>query len=432
MKRYSQVGLGARAVLYYEAMASDYSDCAEIVGFCDLSPTRMAYANERLCKAGGKKVPCYLYTDFERMIRETKPDTVIVTSVDRTHHLYIIKAMEMGCDVITDKPLTIDAQKAKRILDTMRETGRDLRVTFNCRYMPHHAKVRELLMQGVIGDVFSVHFEWLLDTRHGADYFRRWHRNKLNSGGLLVHKATHHFDLINFWLDTKPETVFGFGALNFYGRHNAEKRGETVFYPRSYGSPHADGDYFSLNLNASEMYRRMYLEAEEDSGYLRDRSVFADDISIEDTMSVLVRYENGAQMSYSLNAYLPYEGLNVAFNGERGRMEYRVVESGFADGTVCGRFARPALSLRVFPMFEAPYDVSIHSGIGSHDGGDNAMLNDIFRSVGEDPLHRAADHIDGVLSMLVGAAANQSIASGMPVRIDDLLCLNGMQLKPRR
>ena len=46
--------------------------------------------------------------------------------------------------------------------------------------------------------------EWLLDTRHGADYFRRWHRNKNNSGGLMVHKATHHFDLVNWWMIPTP------------------------------------------------------------------------------------------------------------------------------------------------------------------------------------------------------------------------------------
>ena len=71
-------------------------------------------------------------------------------------------------------------------------------------------------MNGTIGDVFSVHFEWLLNTKHGADYFRRWHRDKRNSGGLLVHKSTHHFDLVNFWLGTQPKTVFAMGDLRFY------------------------------------------------------------------------------------------------------------------------------------------------------------------------------------------------------------------------
>lgn len=57
----------------------------------------------------------------------------------------------------------------------------------------------------------------------------------------------------------------------------------------------------------------MYLEAEEDSGYIRDRSVFSDDISIEDTLGVTVKYETGTILTYSLNAYMPWEGFNVSF-----------------------------------------------------------------------------------------------------------------------
>lgn len=78
-----------------------------------------------------------------------------------------------------------------------------------------------------------MHFEWLLNTEHGADYFRRWHRDKRNSGGLLVHKSTHHFDLVNFWLNSEPETVYAQGDLRFYGKANAEERGVTEFYNRS-------------------------------------------------------------------------------------------------------------------------------------------------------------------------------------------------------
>jgi predicted dehydrogenase len=64
--------------------------------------------------------------------------------------------------------------------------------------MPLASKVRELMMQGIVGRPLSVSFSWMLDTSHGADYFRRWHREKDKSGGLLVHKATHHFDIINW------------------------------------------------------------------------------------------------------------------------------------------------------------------------------------------------------------------------------------------
>ena len=224
-KKYAQIGLGGRARFFYEAIASDYKETSELVAFCDINQTRMDYANKVLKEEYNiAPVPTYSTDLFDEMIKKEKPDYVLVTSIDRTHHKYIVRAMELGCDVISEKPMTTDAEKAQYILDAIKRTGRNLRVTFNYRYAPHNTKIRELIMNGAIGDVFSVHFEWLLNTKHGADYFRRWHRDKRNSGGLLVHKSTHHFDLVNFWLGTQPKTVFSMGDLRFYGRENAENR----------------------------------------------------------------------------------------------------------------------------------------------------------------------------------------------------------------
>ena len=158
-----------------------------------------------------KPLPTYKADQFDRMIAEIKPDKVIVTSMDRTHHKYICRAMELGCDVITEKPMTMDAEKCQQIIDTQKRTGRHVTVTFNYRYSPRNTKIKEIIKSGLVGDITSVHFEWMLNTSHGADYFRRWHRCKNNSGGLLVHKATHHFDLVNWWIDSQPETVFSMG-----------------------------------------------------------------------------------------------------------------------------------------------------------------------------------------------------------------------------
>ena len=108
-KRYAQVGIGGRAIMYYTAIAKDYNEYAELVGFCDINRSRMEYANRRIVnQLGYHEVPMYGADEFEKMIEETKPDVVIVTSIDRTHHRYIVKAMEMGCDVISEKPMTTD------------------------------------------------------------------------------------------------------------------------------------------------------------------------------------------------------------------------------------------------------------------------------------------------------------------------------------
>jgi len=422
-RKYALVGCGSRARFFYGAVASTYKETSEIVAFCDLSPSRMAYANEMLEKLGVKAVPTYSHTDFEKMIAEVKPDYVIVTSVDRTHDYYIIKAMELGCDVITEKPMTIDEEKAQNIIDAQKKYGKSLRVTFNYRYSPHSTKIRELIMNDVIGDVYSIHFEWLLDINHGADYYRRWHRNKFNSGGLLVHKSTHHFDLVNFWLGDAPKKVFAMGDLRFYGMKNAETRGITEFYDRAHGNPNAKKDPFSIDLSADADMKAMYLDAEKDSGYIRDRSVFSDDVAIEDVMGVMVRYNRGAILTYSLNTYLPWEGFNVVFNGSKGRIEMKVVEKSYVSGeddmTHYGEANQ--IEVWVYPMFAPPYKADIIQGKGGHGGGDPVLLNDIFGVPEHDPFNRAASHVDGAMSILTGIAANKSIASGLPVDIAGLL-----------
>jgi len=423
-KKYVLVGSGGRAEFFYSAIATTFNETSELLAFCDTNQTRMNYANRQLVnKYGYHEVKTYKTEQFEEMIKQERPDAVIVTSVDRTHHTYIIRAMELGCDVVTEKPMTVDENKCQDILDAVERTGKNVRVTFNYRYAPHHTKARELIEDGAIGKVTSVHFEWLLNTQHGADYFRRWHRDKRNSGGLLVHKSTHHFDLVNFWIGSEPDTVFAFGDLLFYGKENAEQRGVTKFYERATGHPNAKDDPFALHMDENENLKGLYLDAEHEDGYRRDQSVFGDGINIEDTMGVMVKYKNNAIMTYSLNAYLPWEGYRIAFNGTKGRIEMTVVEKSYVNsgGEKSQEGALKDKSITVFPMFAAPYEVEVEEGEGGHGGGDPVLLNDIFGTPQEDRFKRAANHIDGAKSILTGIAANRSIRTGQPVRVSDLV-----------
>ena len=262
-KTYALVGTGGRARMFYEAILGPHREHSRLVALCDTNQIRMDYTNgviEREFK--GQPVPTFKAADFADMIRQHKPDTVIVTSIDRTHHQYIIAALEAGCDVITEKPMTTDPEKCQAILDAVDRTGKSVRVTFNYRYAPHNSALRELVASGAIGTPTSVHFEWLLDTRHGADYFRRWHRDKRNSGGLMVHKSTHHFDLVNFWLGSQPDTVFAMGDLKFYGRANAEERGVSTPYTRTTGVDAAKDDKFAIDLTANPVQKGLYWDAE--------------------------------------------------------------------------------------------------------------------------------------------------------------------------
>ena len=442
-KRYVHVGTGQRAWMYFTALAGKHADAGELCAICDTNQHRMDYWNRYLSeKYHFGPVPTYKAADFDRMIAEQKPDTVIVTSIDRTHHKYICRAMELGCDVITEKPMTIDAEKCQQIIDTRKRTGRKVTVAFNYRYAPRNTKVKEIIRSGLVGTITSVHFEWSLSTSHGADYFRRWHRDKLNSGGLLVHKSTHHFDLVNWWLDTQPETVFAMGALRFYGRINAESRGIDYRYYRTRNVPAAAADPFRYvgpqDPHWKDVFDNIYFGSEGEDNYYRDLNVFGDGISIEDNMGVMVRYKNKAILTYSLNAHSPWEGYKVTFNGTKGRLEVTAVEVSAYKETNKQEYlpvecpgARPLDRERAElvpeilfqPHWGKPWiiDYPEVAADADHGGGDELILRHLFRGVEDDPLGLAADNIDGAKSILVGIAGNESMRTGLPVRIDSLV-----------
>lgn len=428
-KRYALVGTGSRANMFISALTTSYHDVAELVALCDLSQTRMDWHNQLIQSHSGlSPVPTYPAARFDAMLAETHPDTVIVTTIDATHHIYIIRALEQGYDVITEKPMTTDLEKLKAVMQAVERTGGSPRVTFNARYGPANALVRKLIMQGVIGKPLAVNFSEMLDGRHGADYFRRWHREKQYSGGLLVHKSTHHFDLVNWWVDSYPREVFAMGALQFYGQKNAEERGEHYSYDRYADASASTNDPFALNLHTERELRGLYVAAEKETGYIRDLNVFGGPITIEDTLNVVVRYRNGVLLSYSLIAYSPWEGQHLAITGTKGRIEMDFMESVpvLQDGKEApvNALKEPTRSIRVYPLFGTPYDVEIERVEGEHGGADSILLKDLFLPrTALDPLLRAASHIDGAASILVGIAANESMLTNKMISIDDLFLL---------
>lgn len=423
-RRYAIVGTGSRSQLYQNAIQREYRDSAQLVALCDSNPQRLAIALARTPADLSPPPLAFKAADFDDMVRTAKPDTVIVTPPDYMHRAYIVRAMELGCDVITEKPMTTTAADCLAILEAQKRTGKHCRVTFNYRYSPPRSQVKELLMNGEIGDVLSVDFHWLLNTHHGADYFRRWHSHKRNSGGLMVHKATHHFDLVNWWLGALPVSVMASGKRDFYTARTARRFGLSGPHERCHTCPEMAKCAFALDLSATKAHREMYLEAEKHDGYFRDRCIFRDDIDIEDTMSVTVRYDTGALLTYSLNAFNAWEGYIIAFNGTKGRIEHTIMEQSYVsgDGCVQGGTREGGVTTRVIPLRGTPRDLTPWNGEGDHGGGDRAMLIDILAPhPPPDKFLRAADIRAGAASIMVGISANRSFETRAEVKVADLL-----------
>jgi predicted dehydrogenase len=400
------VGTGSRgSSTWGHEVVRGYSDRVEMVGLCDINRKRVEAAKQLI------KTNAPTFTDFDRMIKETRPDIVTVTTTDATHARYIIRALELGCDVLSEKPLCTDERQCQAILDAQKKSDKKVTVTFNARHALEAKKVKELLLEKAVGDVISVDFHEYLDTRHGADYFRRWHRLKENSGTLLVHKASHHFDLANWWLNSAPVEVTAFGELKFYGRNHSFRSTHCRV------CPHKQQCQFYWDVTKNPRYVKLYVECESEDGYLRDGCVWREDINIYDTMSVMVKYENGARLTYTANTYLPYEGQAIAINGNKGRLDHNEYSG--------GGFATNEIRLtRSFGKSEL-VKITDERRQGEHGGADASLRDLLFRGDrNPDPLGLRANLHDGAMSSLIGIAAYRSIErGGQTVRIGDLVKL---------
>ncbi|MBP6286696.1 MAG: Gfo/Idh/MocA family oxidoreductase [Ferruginibacter sp.] len=419
----AQVGTGHRGSGFWgRELLKNFGSVVEFTGLCDINPGRVAYAKEVY------KINCPTFTSFDEMLEKVKADYIIVTTVDATHDEFIVKALDKGFHVITEKPMTTDELKCKRILDAEKRSGKRVTVAFNYRHSVHNMQLKELLAKERVGRIASVDFNWYLNVYHGSDYFRRWHGRMAKSGSLWVHKATHHFDLLNWWLNSEPVEVSAYGSLEHYGKNNSFRG------TKCRGCEHKGNCKFYWDISKDQRLVDLYVKNEQYDGYIRDGCVWSNEIDIYDKMSAQIIYANGVTANYSLTTYSPYEGWQIAFNGMKGRIETwedipylqkltddqasrHAMEMSNADDAIAGEFRE----IMVMDNFEKNYEIFTTPKIkGGHGGGDQRMQRRIFVDPTDDPHHVMAGTRDGAMSVLIGIAARESIRQKRPVKISEL------------
>jgi predicted dehydrogenase len=381
-------------------------DYVEMVALCDSNPKRVKAAKQYI----GTEAALYESTDFDLMIKETQPDAVIVTTPDCYHVDYACRAMELGCNVIVEKPLATTVEQCQRLINTEKETGKIVTTTFNARHGNSSEEIKRFVISGEMERIISTEFHEFLDIYHGASYYRRWHGKSRFSGTLLVHKASHHFDQMNWWLQSDPVEVNAFGKVDFYGKNNAFRARNCRTCSKT-----KECDFY-LDIMQNEFFVKLYVDCEEVDGYLRDGCVWDEEIDTYDSMTVEVKYANNIIMSYTLNSFMPYEGQKIAFNGTKGRLDIRNYSR------QPWEIENPA-EFRFTENFGRSRTWSIKRGSGEHGGADLKLKRLLFEPDQPDPLKKLAGSRAGVMSSLVGIAARISIETGKRVKIADLIDL---------
>ena len=338
------------------------------------------------------------------MCDKAKPELLMVTTVDTFHHEYIVKGLDRGLDVMTEKPMVIDEKQCQAVLDAEKRNNRKIVVTFNYRYAPKHPKVKEdpavrRDREGPVGRL-----RWYLDVIHGADYFRRWHRLEESAAAALG--AQGQSPLRSRELVARRRSGRGHGATeNFavYGQNGQFRSTNCRACPHKKECRF----YYDITTNATRM--KLYVGAEDVDGYYRDGCVFREDVDIYDTMSAVVKYSNDVSMSYSLNAHMPFEGFRVAFNGELGRLEVRDYERQPWEVA-----EEDETEIYVTKSFGKRVRVPLPRVEGGHGGGDDRLRDLIFRKAQAPDHMKLPDSRAGAMSCLTGIAARNSIEQNRP------------------
>ncbi|MFC0558299.1 Gfo/Idh/MocA family protein [Halalkalibacter alkalisediminis] len=421
MQRIVVCGLSNRALeMFINPIITKFSHENEIVGLLDNDEKRVDLCKERFPELAF--LPSYTPQQFSQMVNETNATTVIVTSRDDTHVDYILQGLEHDLHIISEKPMVTTSFDAKRVMEAEAKSKGTVHVAFNYRYSPFHRKIKELILSGKIGRITSIDLNWYIDTYHGASYFKRWNRMREFSGGLSVHKSTHHFDLVNWWIDQKPEQVFAYGALNYYGK-DGELNPSPVDH-RFCGTcteKHACGYYMRWNNRTdSSAVKDDHIKFEEKQNYTNyrpDACIFDHEIEIEDTYVATVKYDRGALLSYSINFSLPYEGYRLAINGTEGRIETQEFHE-------LSRvpFPVPEQTIDYYPLFGSKETIHVIQTEGGHGGGDPIIQEDLFLGVDPArPYEILAGAEAGAYSIAVGEAVWKSSLENKPINMKELL-----------
>lgn len=425
MKTYAICGVSNRAFsMFIRPLCGPFSNTGKIVALLDPDPLRFEVCARMVPETKG--LPCYGAEDFERMVAEQKPQVIIVAGADHSHVEYILAALASDLDVIVEKPMTTTAADARRVLEAEAKSKGRVTVTFNYRYTAPHRRLKELLLEGRIGRVTYADLNWYIDTYHGASYFKRWNRRREASGGLSIHKCSHHFDLLNWWLGQVPVEVFAYGARNHYGpegemnprkvdgRHCGECPDRTDcsyvmrWQPHRHSEPPKDDHLSSVAGKVAGNY----------SNYRPDQCIFDSEIDIEDTYVVSLRYAGGAMATYSVGFSQPYEGYRLAISGTRGRLETQEYHA-----PARTPFNTPVQTITCLPLFDGAREViEPLQREGGHGGADPIIREDLF--LGADPKRGyeiLSGSRDGALAVATGEAVWRSVQSGKPVNVLDLL-----------
>ena len=429
MKTVAIIGLGARGYHTYAKYQHLHPEKMKITAIADPA----AEKTELACREFGiSEEMCF--GSAEALFEKGKlADVLFVCTQDKQHKAHAVKGMELGYDLLLEKPVATTPEDVMEILSAALRLKRSVVVCHVLRYTKFYGLIKELLDRGGIGRVMAVQAAENVGYWHQAHSFVRgnW-KNAEETSPMILQKCCHDFDIFNWLLGKRCLKVSSFGSLSWFCGENAPEKSAArcadcplkedcayssyKIYLDSRAVGYRNGRRtWPLDVVCEPLTEEGLLQALKDGPY--GKCVFRCDNDVVDHQTVNLLYEGGVTVSFIMTGFTAENKRTLKLMG--------------TEGEICADQGENTVKLTRFGELPEIYDVAkLTADLSGHGGGDNEMLTQMF-----DALERGVGNISSAIqnsteSHMTAFAAEYSRLHG-GITVDMAEYCAGMQGKER-
>lgn len=421
------IGAGGRGMRYTDEMCK-LPEKFQVVAVAEPIDVRRQKAKAR---AGIPDENCF--RDWQEAFSLPKmADMAIIATQDNNHYEAALKAIELGYDLLLEKPAAQTSRECIDIANAAKKKGVKVLVCHVLRYTPFYKRVKQLLTDNVIGDIVSVVAVEAVGHLHQSHSFVRgpW-RDSKESTPMIIAKCCHDIDIIQ-WLIGKPcKKVSSFGSLSYFRPENAPKGAPK--HCKNENCPAADTCVYNCEKvygNTRDWFRGMavrHLTSGAATDELVDEAlrttnygacVFHAGNDVVDHQVVNMEFEGGITAGLTMNAFNA-GGRFIRIFGTKGEL------TAYMSGTTIEVFSFADRTRHEYSVIETEEAIT-----GGHGGGDSGIINDLYYYLnGTYQGCSVADISVSVANHLIGFAAEEARLTDTVVNIDDFDRLHGYENK---
>ena len=360
------LGFGQRGFVYANIIKQN-PKLMELVSVCEINEKKKPLIMQMF---GLNEESIFL--DYKEMYKKGKiADILIISTMDQDHYIQAMEALEIGYDILLEKPIATKKEEIKAIKDKANNLGRNVAVAHVLRHTLFYQKLKELIGLGKIGKVQAISQTENIGYFHFAHSYVRgnWRKKEL-SAPMILAKACHDLDIIKYLVDSKCIKLSSFGNLNYFKKDNTPEGASDYCYKCEVVCPFNALKFykenplwamiFSLNPNIDEVLR--------DENLTYSRCVYKLDNDVPDSQVVNLEFANGVLASLVVTAFSKETHRQIKIHGSLGEIEADL----------------EAKKIVIKPYLEEDeiIDLSKHSEtFDFHQGGDINMLVDFVLNI---------------------------------------------------